>query len=99
MQIKTRAIVLSALKYQEKSLIVKCFTLSDGLKSYFVRDAFSGRKTSQKNAYFQPLTLLEIEAQHKNKGSLEHFKEVKIAFPFATVHADISKSTSALFLS
>ena len=36
MQIKTKAIVISALKYQEKSLIVKCFTLSDGIKSYFI---------------------------------------------------------------
>ena len=48
MQIKTRAIVISTLKYQEKSLIVKCFTLSDGLKTYFVRDAFSSKKVNQK---------------------------------------------------
>jgi DNA repair protein RecO (recombination protein O) len=46
------------------------------LKSYFVRDAFSGRK-SIKIAYFQPLTILEIEAVHKNKGTLENFKEIK----------------------
>ena len=36
MLVKTKAIVISALKFQEKSLIVKCFTQSDGLKSYFV---------------------------------------------------------------
>jgi DNA repair protein RecO (recombination protein O) len=78
MIVKTKAIVLSALKFNEKSLVVKCFTLSDGLKSYFVRDAFSGKKNNQKIAYFQPLTLLEIEAVHKNKGTLENFKEIKI---------------------
>ncbi|MDI1254887.1 MAG: DNA repair protein RecO [Flavobacterium sp.] len=99
MNIKTRAIVLSALKYQEKSLIVKCFTESDGLKSYFVRDAFSSRKTSQKNAYFQPLTILEIEAVHKNKGTLEYFKEIKISAPFHSIHADIVKSTIVMFIS
>ncbi|KQB43195.1 DNA repair protein RecO [Flavobacterium daejeonense] len=99
MQIKTKAIVISALKYQEKSLIVKCFTLSHGLKSYFVRDAFSGRKTSQKMAYFQPMSILEIEATHKNKGTLEHFKEIKIAAPFQSIHSDIFKSTIVLFLS
>jgi DNA repair protein RecO (recombination protein O) len=70
MLIKTRAIVISSLKYQEKSLIVKCFTLSDGLKSYFVRDAFSSKKSNQKIAYFQPLSILEIEDVHKNKGTL-----------------------------
>ena len=99
MQIKTKAIVISALKYQEKSLIVKCFTLSHGLKSYFVRDAFSSRKTSQKMAYFQPMTILEIEATHKNKGTLEHFKEIKIAAPFQSIHLDIFKSTIVMFIS
>ncbi|MBC7440370.1 MAG: DNA repair protein RecO [Flavobacterium sp.] len=99
MLVKTKAIVLSALKYQEKSLIVKCFTLSDGLKSYFVRDAFSLKKNNQKIAYFQPFTLLEIESVHKNKGTLEHFKEVKIAIPFQTIHTNLAKSTMVLFLS
>ena len=99
MLVKTKAIVLSSLKYQEKSLIVKCFTLSDGLKSYFVRDAFSGRKGNHKIAYFQSLTLLEIEAVHKNKGTLENFKEIKISHPYSSIPTDIFKSTIVLFLS
>lgn len=99
MLVKTKAIVLSALKFQEKSLIVKCFTLSDGLKSYFVRDAFSGKKGNHKIAYFQPLTLLEIEAVHKNKGTLENFKEIKISQHYSTISTDIFKSTIVMFLS
>jgi DNA repair protein RecO (recombination protein O) len=97
--VKTKAIVISSLKFKEKSVIVKCFTQSSGLKSYFVRDVFSSRKASQKMAYFQPLTILEVEAVHKNKGTLENFKEVKIAFPFHSIHSDIYKSTMVLFLS
>ena len=99
MQVKTRAIVLSSLKFQEKSLIVKCFTQSHGLKSYFVRDAFSYRKSNQKIAYFQPMTVLDIEAVHKNKGTLESFKEIKIASPFHSIHSDIYKSTIVMFIS
>lgn len=99
MLVKTKAIVISSLKFQEKSLIVKCFTLSNGLKSYFVRDAFSSRKASQKIAYFQPLSILEIEAVHKNKGTLENFKEIKTAVPFQTIHTDIFKSTIVMFVS
>ncbi|GGF20059.1 DNA repair protein RecO [Flavobacterium limi] len=99
MQVKTKAIVISSLKFQEKSLIVKCFTLSNGLKSYFVRDAFSSRKASQKIAYFQPLSILEIEAVHKNKGTLENFKEIKTAVPFQSIHTDLVKSTMVMFLS
>jgi|SRR6218665_2593837 len=99
MLIKTKAIVLSSLKYQEKSLIVKCLTQSDGLKSYFVPNAFSTKKSNQKIAYFQPLSLLEIEASHKNKGTLEHFKEIRLAHAYQTIPSDIVKSTIVIFLS
>ena len=98
MLVKTKAIVLSALKYQEKSLIVKCFTASDGLKTYFVRSAFSNKKNSQKIAFFQPLSILEIEALHKNKGQLEYFKEVKSAYSFTSIHSNVYKSTIVLFV-
>lgn len=99
MLVKTKAIVISSLKYQEKSLIVKCFTQSDGLKSYYIRDAFSARKSNQKIAYFQPMTILEIEAIHKNKGTLENLKEIKIATPFQTIYSDVYKSTIVMFIS
>lgn len=99
MLVKTKAIVISSLKYQEKSLIVKCLTQSDGLKSYFVPNAFSVKKSNQKIAYFQPLSILEIEASHKNKGTLEHFKEIKLAHAYQTISNDIIKSSIALFLS
>lgn len=99
MLVKTKAIVISSVRYQEKSLIVKCFTETDGLKSYYVRDAFTSKKTSQKTVYFRPLTILEIEASHKNKGSLEYFKEVRLSQPYYTISTDIAKTTIALFIS
>jgi DNA repair protein RecO (recombination protein O) len=96
--LNTKAIVISAIRYQEKSLIVRCFTEAAGLKSYFVRNAFSG-KGAQKIGYFQPLTLLEIEASHKNKGTLEHFREIRLSAPYQSIPADVSKTTLALFVS
>jgi DNA repair protein RecO (recombination protein O) len=99
MLVKTKAIVLSSIKYQEKSLIVKCFTLSDGIKSYFVHNAFASKKSNQTIAYFQPLNILEIEASHKNKGTLERFKEIKIATPFVAINTNIVKSTIIIFIS
>jgi DNA repair protein RecO (recombination protein O) len=99
MLVKTKAIVISSIKYQEKSLIVKCITHSDGLKSYFVPNAFSAKKSNQKIAYFQPMSILEIEANHKNKGTLEHFKEIKLAHAYQTISTNIVKSTIVMFLS
>ncbi len=99
MLVKTKAIVISSLKYQEKSLIVKCITYSDGLKSYFVPNAFAAKKSNQKIAYFQPMSILEIEANHKNKGTLEHFKEIKLAHAYQSISNNIIKSTIVMFLS
>lgn len=98
MLIKTRAIVISTIRYQEKSLIVRCFTKSHGLRSYFIHNAFSGR-SSQKIAYFQPLTILEIEASHKNKGTLETLKEIRLGLAWESLSTDVVKSTIAMFLS
>ncbi|MFK7031420.1 DNA repair protein RecO [Flavobacterium oreochromis] len=96
---KTKAIVLSAIRYQEKSLIVKCFTETDGIKTYFVSSAYSAKKSNQKIAYFQPLTILDIVANHKNKGTLEHFKEIGVAIHFQTIPFNIVKHSIVLFLS
>jgi DNA repair protein RecO (recombination protein O) len=78
-----------SLKFQEK-LDCKCFLRCLTVWNRFVWDAFSGRK-SIKIAYFQPLTILEIEAVHKNKGTLEISRKKKIASAFHSIHSDITK--------
>ena len=95
---KTKAIVLSTIRFNDKSLIVKCFTQSDGIKSYFVRDAFSTKKNNHKIAYFQPLTILEIVATHKKNANLNYFKEIRTAVPFQSIHSDFIKSAVVMFL-
>ena len=97
MLVKTEAIVLNAIKFQEKSLIVKCYTQSDGLKSYFVQNAFTGKNNKQKNAFFQPLNILEIEANHKNKNTLERFKDISLAHAYTDSQFDIKKTTIRFF--
>ena len=65
MQVTTKAIVFSAIKYGDTSLIVKAFTASDGIKSYLLRGVLTSKKGKLKTAYFQPLTQLEIVANHR----------------------------------
>ena len=57
MIVTTSAIVLKAIKYGETSLIVKCYTATNGPVSYIVKGARSSQKKGMKMAYFQPLTL------------------------------------------
>jgi len=98
MTVKTRAIVIATVRYQEKGLVVTCFTEVDGRISYFVPNAYSTRKGAPKAAFFLPLTLLELEAVHKKKGSLEAIREIRISYPYISLHGDVMKGTIALFL-
>lgn len=98
MLIKTTAIVLNAFRYQEKSLIVKCFTKDFGLKTYFVKNAFSKRNKSFNSAYFQPLNQLQIEAFHKEKGTMEYLREIKLAYAYQSIPFDFYKNSIGIFL-
>lgn len=99
MIVTTKAIVISTIKYGDAGIIVKCFTASDGIKSYLLRGILKSKKGKLKIAYFQPLMQLEIVANHKNKGSLEYIKEVKTVYPYTSIHTTIAKSAIVLFLS
>ena len=98
MQITTKAIVLSSIKYGDTSLIVRAFTQSDGLKSYLLKGVLSSKKAKVRPAYFLPLMQLEIVANHKNKGTLESIQDVKVAMPYQTMHTDVVKNSVVLFL-
>jgi len=98
MQVTTKAIVLTSLKYGDTSLIAKAFTASDGLKSYLLKGVLASKKGKLKAAYFQPLTQLEIVAHHKNKGTLETIREAKVNYHYQTLHTDISKNAMTQFL-
>lgn len=98
MVITTKAIVFSALKYAEADLIVKCFTLKAGLKTYLLRGVLKSKKGKLKASLFQPLTQLELVASHKDKGTLEYIKEAKIYRPYISLHTYVIKSTVVMFL-
>ncbi len=99
MVVATKAIVFSAIKYSEADLIVSCFTEVAGIKSYLLRSILKSKRGKLKASYFQPLTQLELIAEHKNKGTLEYIKEAKVFHPYQTLHTDIVKSGLVMFLS
>lgn len=98
MQITTKAIVLSSIKYGDTSLIVRAFTQSDGVKSYLLKGVLASKKAKIRPAYFLPLMQLEIVANHKNKGTLESIRDVKVSVPYQTMHTNIVKNSVVLFL-
>ncbi len=99
MPVRTKAIVLSSLKYGDHSLIAKAYTSEAGLQSFMLRGILRSRKGKLKTAFFQPLTQLEIIAATSTSGKLGYIREAVLSYPYTTVHSDIRKSAIALFLS
>ncbi|MEZ4777954.1 MAG: DNA repair protein RecO [Flavobacteriaceae bacterium] len=98
MQVSTRAFVFSSIKYAEADLIVSCFTEKFGIKSYLLRGILKSKKGKLRTSMFQPLSLLEIEAFHKDNGTLERISEAKVISPYSTLHTHIIKSSLLLFI-
>tara|TARA_R110000850_G_scaffold271031_2_gene404685 strand:- start:80756 stop:81475 length:720 start_codon:yes stop_codon:yes gene_type:complete len=99
MLVTTKAIVISSVKYSEADLIVKCFTEASGIKTYLLKGIRKSKKGKLRASQFQPLSLLEITANHRDKGSLEYIKEAKAYYSFQSLHYQIVKSSLVLFLS
>lgn len=99
MLVSTKAIVLSKIRYKDHDLIVKCYTEGFGVISYLVKNTLKTKRGKFKPAYFQPLSLLEIEADHKDNRSLQYFKDIKLHFNYSTLYTSVIKSTMVMFLS
>ena len=99
MLVTTEAIVLSKTNYSETSLIVRCYTLSDGIKSYLVKGAKQGQNGKKNIALFQPLHQLEITAQHKSSSGLSIPRSIKLSKPYQTIPYAMDKIAVMLFLS
>lgn len=99
MLVESKAIVLHSIKYNDTSLITHCYTEKLGLQSFMLKGILSAKKGKIRKAHFQPLSLLRIQFQHKNKGGLNFIKELKVDPPYQSIYTTIEKNTIALFLS
>ncbi len=98
MLVSTKALVISALKYGEADLIVKAYTLSDGLKTYMLKGVLKSKKGKFRTSMFQVLTPLEIVANHRNKGTMEYLKDARVLYNYRELHTQVVKSALLMFL-
>ncbi|MGL5958952.1 MAG: DNA repair protein RecO [Phocaeicola sp.] len=94
---KTVGIVLRTLKYNDSSNVVEMYTQHGGRGSFLVSIPRS-RNSVLKNVLFQPLSIVEFEANFKASSSLSKVKEAKSFYPFQSIPYDPFKSAIALFL-
>jgi len=94
---KTEAIVLHALKYGEKQMIVDMFTREHGRLSFIVPLPRSERAKIKKQ-YLQPLTLLQVEADVRPLAQLQKLREATLLVPLPALLAEPKKLSVALFV-
>lgn len=99
MQVKTKGVVLQYLKYKETSIILHMYTADYGYQSYIVNGVRSAKAKANKIGLFQPLTLLEVVAYHKEGKTLHRLSEAKISRPTPDISANFLKTSIGLFIS
>jgi DNA repair protein RecO (recombination protein O) len=97
MIVKTRAIVLHSFKFGEDRLLVDLFTEEQGRVS-FVVPLSTSPKAKIKKQYFQPLSILDIEYDYRQKMNLQKFKYVSVVVPYTSIPFDSNKLAISLFL-
>ena len=97
MKYKSRAIALNYLKQGESSIIAKIFTEEKGLQSFIVKGV-RAKKAKKKLGLFQPLQLLNINATHITKNSLQYISEITIAHNQVSDGIDMKKNFISIFV-
>ena len=97
MLVKTEAIVLHSLKYGETRLIVDLFTREAGRLSCVVPIPKT-QKARLKKQYFQPMTLLEVEIDLRQRLQLQKLKDAHLLSAYATIPFSPEKLALSLFI-
>ncbi len=100
MTIKTRGIIIRAIKYGETSLIIDVLTEAKGLRTYIV----SGVRQSKSKigaALLQVPSLVELEAYERenvNIQKINRLREIKAAYVFQKIPFEVQRGAVALFM-
>ena len=97
MHYSSRAIALTYKKYSETSIISKIFTEEKGVQSFIIKGVRT-KKSTKKLGLFQSLTLLNIQATHQEKKTLQYLKDLAVAKMKTRHSLNITKSFLYLFV-
>lgn len=97
MDIKTKAVVLKIIKYNDRSNIVDIYTDKFGRCAALVGISRSPRAKIKSNL-FQPLSLLDLNLSKTNKSALFRIKDVKANYVFQSIPFHPVKASMAFYI-
>lgn len=96
---KTQGFVLQSIRYGDTSLIVKIFTLDNGLQTFMVKGV-RGKASKNRAAFFQPMTFLSFVQNNKpTKSGIGYIKDIELLYTCRSVSATVNKSAIIIYLS
>ena len=96
MLVKTKAIVLHSFKYGESKLIIDLLTAGYGRQAC-IATVGKSPKGKLKKQYFQPLFILEVILDMRQRVRLQHIKEARVDVPFSSIPFSPSKLSLSMF--
>ncbi len=93
---KFAAAILHTTKYGESRLIIDMFTQQAGRMACVAQMPKSPRGKLKKQ-YFQPMTLLEIEADVRQNQQLHPLKDARLLVPYASIPFEPDKMALTMF--
>ena len=97
MFVQTKAIVLGVSKYSDSARMVSTYTEKFGRVDFSVKISRT-RKSPFSAAYFQPLTLLEVDFDYRQTREVHYMRECKIVQPYCNMPYDAVKNSLSYFL-
>lgn len=98
MEDKIQGFVLQSIRYGDSSLIVRIYTLNNGLQSFMVKGV-KGKGSRNRIAFFQPMTFIRFLQSGKPKQSgLAFLKEPEVSYAYQSVPFEMNKSAILMYL-
>ncbi|MCR4847906.1 MAG: DNA repair protein RecO [Bacteroidales bacterium] len=96
---KTQGFVLQSIRYGDTSLIVKAFTLDNGLQTFMVKGV-RGKSSKNRMAFFQPMTFLSFVQNCKpTKSGIGYIKDIELLYAYRSLASTMNKSAILIYLS
>lgn len=92
-----KGIVLSAIRHNDKSCVVRVFTQSDGMVPYIFYLSQSSKGAS-KNTLIQPMTRISFQSEGAQSSNLKHMRDIRNHAPYRNLLFNPSKSAIALMI-
>ena len=97
MLVRSQAIVLHQIPYSDAYAVVHLYTKEFGRQPYLLSRNHKNSRLRQ--SLFQPLSIIEYEADHKGSRELQRIREARSLYAFSGIPVDPVKNAIALFLS